>query len=256
MISSLTRKERLILIGITFACVFTLFLLYLFVYSPQQDRLVIKREELKTEQKLLTAVEAKAVQIESHSYKDTKTLQNQIPVEPLTEQLILQLEKAEVVSQSVIQSISFSKEDFAFEIEEKEDSVPGNEEVSSDEQESGKDSSMVKRLQMTMTIQSGNYFAMETFIHELENLPRIVEVNQLVMEGREEMSPVLTDEEPQPLTFQLVASAFYIPGLSDLNDSLPTIDSPPPSLKKNPFIQYTDPAVKEESAETTDIREN
>ncbi|MGG4166869.1 hypothetical protein ABEW00_05200 [Rossellomorea vietnamensis] len=249
MISSLTKKERLLLIVITFACMFSLFLIYFFVYFPQHDRLEMKQNELKTEQKLLSAVEAKTEQIETRSYKDIHTLQNQIPVEPLTEQLILQLEKAEVVSQSEIQSITFAKEDLAFSIEGDDDTLEGSSQGSSNPQETENDNSGVKRLQMTMTVQSENYFEMEKFIHELENLSRIVEVNQLLIQGREEMSPVLTDEGPEPLIFQLVASAFYIPGLSDLQDSLPSIDSPPPSLKKNPFIQYTDPSSEEGSAE-------
>ncbi|MEI2664580.1 type II secretion system protein GspM [Rossellomorea sp. LJF3] len=249
MISSLTKKERLLLIVSTFACLFSLFLCYYFVYSPQQDRLEMKQKELKAEQKILSAVEAKTEQIEAHSYKDIHTLQKQIPVEPLTDQIILQLEKAEVLSQSEIQSINFAKEDFAYSSEESDDTLEGNSQGSSSPQESGSDNSAVKRLQMTMTVQSGNYFEMEKFIHELENLPRIVEVNQLLIQGREEMSPVLTDEGPEPLIFQLVASAFYIPGLSGLQDSLPSIDSPPPSLKKNPFIQYTDPSSEEGTAE-------
>ncbi|MGG3915674.1 type II secretion system protein GspM [Rossellomorea vietnamensis] len=249
MISSLTKKERLLLIASAFVCLFSLFLFYYFVYSPQQDRLEMKQKELKAEQQILSAVEAKTEQIETHSYKDIHTLQNQIPVEPLTEQIILQLEKAEVLSQSEIQSITFAKEDFAYSSEESDDTLEGDSQGSSNPQESGNDHSGVKRLQMTMTVQSENYFEMEEFIHELENLPRVVEVNQLLIQGREEMSPVLSEKGPEPLIFQLVASAFYIPGLSDLQDGLPSIDTPAPLLKKNPFIQYTDPSSEEETAE-------
>ena len=260
MISSLTKKERLLLTGITLTCLVTLFLFSFFFYSPQKERLGIKQEELKTEQKLLAAVEAKAAQIENRSYKDSKSLQSQIPVEPLTEQLILQLEKVEVESQSTIISMNFSKEDFTFLNGDNEDSDLGKMEGSSDEKVIEKDTSLVKRLQMTMTVESENYFAMEKFIHELENLPRIIEVNQLVFEGKEEMTPVLTDEEPEPYTYQVVASAYYLPELTDLKDSVPSIDSPPPSLKKNPFMQYTDPSAKEDESTNTDdgttVREN
>lgn len=243
MISPLNKKERLLLIGITLACLITLFLFYFFIYSPQEDRLRVKHEELKTEQKILEAIEKKTSQIENHSFRDTKSLQEQIPVDPLTEQLILQFEKVEVLSQSTIQSMSFAKEDFLFSIEENEDSALGNGGEPSVEQVIEKDTSSIKRLQITMTVESENYFAMEKFISELENLERIVEINQLVFEGREEMSPVLDGGEPQPLSYQLVASAFYLPELTDLQDSVPTIDSPPPSMKKDPFIQYTDPSI-------------
>jgi type IV pilus assembly protein PilO len=249
MMSALNKKERLLLLGITLACLFTLLLFYFFFYSPQKDRLSIKHEELKTEQKILAAIETKTSQIENHSYRDTKSLQGQIPVDPLTEQLILQFEKVEVLSQSTIQSMSFAKEDFLFSSEENGDPALENDGEPSGEQVTDKDTSSVKRLQITMMVESENYFAMEKFIGELENLERIVEINQLVFEGREEMSPVLDGREPQPLIYQLVASAFYLPELTDLQDSVPSIDSPPPSMKKNPFIQYTNPA--EEGSITT-----
>ncbi|WP_044339507.1 hypothetical protein [Rossellomorea aquimaris] len=243
MISALNKKERMLLIGMTSACLITLFLFYFFVYSPQKDRLRVTHEGLKTEQKILAAIEKKTSQIENHSYRDTKSLQGQIPVDPLTEQLILQLEKAEVRSQSTIQSMSFSKEDFLFFSEENEDPAPGDGGEPPVEQVTDGDTSSVKRLQITMTVESENYFAMEKFISELENLERIVEINQLVFEGKEEMSPVLDGGQPQALSYQLVASAFYLPGLTDLQDSVPSIDSPSPSMKKDPFIQYTDPSM-------------
>jgi type IV pilus assembly protein PilO len=243
MISALNKKERLLLIGITISCLITLFLFYFFVYFPQKDRLRVNYEELKTEQKILAAIEKKTSQIENHTYRDTKSLQGQIPIDPLIEQLILQFEKVEVLSQSTIQSMSFTKEDFLFSSEENEDSSLEDGGEPSAEEVLDKDTSSVKRLQITMTVESENYFAMEKFISELENLERIVEINQLVFEGREEMSPGLDGGQPQPLSYQLVVSAFYLPELTDLQDSVPTIDSPPPSMKKDPFIQYTDPSI-------------
>ncbi|MGM0853311.1 MAG: hypothetical protein ACQEWI_11970 [Bacillota bacterium] len=245
MISSLNNKEKVLLIGMTIGCMFTLLIFYFLIFSPQKERLNLKQEELKTEQKLLAAIESKTSEIAKHSYRDTKSMQELIPVDPLTEQLLLQFEKAEVLSQSTIQSMSFAKEDFIFSIEQNEDATLQYQGETSEEQVIENDTSTVKRMQITMTVESDNYFSMEEFISTLENLERIVEVNHLVFEGRAEMSPVLTGEETQVITYQLVASAFYLPELTDLKDSVPSIDSPPPSLKKNPFIQYTDPATKE-----------
>ncbi|MGM0864303.1 MAG: type II secretion system protein GspM [Bacillota bacterium] len=242
MILSMNKKEKVLLIGMAIGCLFTLLIFYFFIFSPQQESLNLKQEELQTQQKLLAAIETKTSEIANHSYRDTTSMQEQIPVDPLTEQLLLQFEKAEVLSQSSIQSMSFAKEDFIFSNEE---TALENQEETPKEQVIENDTSSVKRLQITMTVESDNYFSMEKFISTLENLERIVEVNQLVFEGRKEMSPAITGEVPQAITYQLVASAFYLPELTDLQDSIPSIDSPPPSLKKNPFIQYTDPAATE-----------
>ncbi|MCA1063571.1 hypothetical protein QTG56_11925 [Rossellomorea sp. AcN35-11] len=245
MMINLNKKERMLLIGMTLACSVILSIFYFFIYSPQEKRQEMKQKELETEQKLLTAIETKVSEIADHSYRNSTSMQKQIPVSPLTEQLLLQFEKAEVVSDSTILSMSFAKEDFILPTEEAEDAPLENQEGSTGEQVAETVTTPVKRLLVTMTVESDNYFSMEKFINSLENLERIVEVNQLAFEGKEELGPVLNEEGPQPITYQLVASAFYLPELTDLKDGIPSFDSPPPSLKKDPFIQYLDPASAE-----------
>ncbi|WP_064092508.1 hypothetical protein [Rossellomorea aquimaris] len=241
----LSKREWTLFIGLILICVMSLSLLYFFVYSPQNTRLQRIQNELQTEKAILQAMEAKT-NVESRAFTDL-SLQKKIPVEPLTEQLLLDFEMAEVVSESFIQSMSFEKNDFSQTLSEIEG---GNEEDGTASTDVG--NSLIKRLQITMTVESPTYFEMERFLTEVENLERIVEVNQLIFTGTEEFNEGVVEGSDQSIIYQIVASAFYLPTLTELKESLPSIDSPPPSLKKNPFNQFTDPAGEEIQNDTED----
>lgn len=81
-----------------------------FSLSPLKSDLSIKEQTLETEQKLLDTVTQKNTETANTEPEDTSELQKKVPVEPLQEQFILDLEKAENVSNSEIKSMSFSKD--------------------------------------------------------------------------------------------------------------------------------------------------
>ncbi|MEB4616714.1 hypothetical protein, partial [Leucobacter sp. M11] len=80
-----------------------------------------KKDELGIQVKLQEAVEAKVDSIQENETPDSASLQKKIPVEPLTERIILDLEKAELLSGSTIQSINFEKTDGALAPDESEE---------------------------------------------------------------------------------------------------------------------------------------
>src|SRR4051812_38926590 len=81
-----------------------------FSLSPLKSDLSIKEQSLETEQKLLDTITQKNTETANTESEDTSELQKKVPVEPLQEQFILDLEKAENVSNSEIKSMSFSKD--------------------------------------------------------------------------------------------------------------------------------------------------
>ncbi|OIU70731.1 hypothetical protein [Rossellomorea aquimaris] len=230
---NLTKKQWSILISAAVTGVLLLAGVNYFVLQPAENRLQYKKEELGIQVKLQQAVEAKVDSIGKNETLDSSSLQQKIPVAPLTEGIILDLEKAELISGSAIQSINFEKTDGALAPTDREDTdaVPA-----ADSQLP----SLLKRMQMTMTVESPGYFEMEKFLEEIENLQRIVEINGLYFAGAQELKENMEGYSEDILTFELTASAFYIPELEDLKEGLPKIQSPPPSLKKNPLPQFPD----------------
>lgn len=78
--------------------------------TPLKSDVSIKQQSLETEQKLMEVVTQNKVDDISKVVEDTRELQKKVPVKPLLEQFILDLEKAETVSNRVISSMSFSKD--------------------------------------------------------------------------------------------------------------------------------------------------
>jgi type IV pilus assembly protein PilO len=226
-----SKKQWSIFISLFAAGLIMAAVLNFFLIQPMEERINYKEEELAIQLKLQEAIETKVNNINENDTADSTTLQKKIPVEPLTERLILDLEKAELVSGSTIQSINFERTDgpLAAQGNEESDGVPVKETQLPP---------LLKRLQMTMVVESPSYFEMEEFLEEIESLQRIVEINRLYFEGEEELKESIEGYSQDMVTFELTASAFFIPELDDLKDGVPAIQSPSPSLKKDPFPQF------------------
>jgi type IV pilus assembly protein PilO len=225
-----TKKQWSIFFSVIAAGLLMIAFLNFFLIQPLEERIQYQEEELALQLKLQKAIETKVNSITDNETADSTSLQKKIPVEPLTERLILDLEKAELISGSIIQSIIFERADGSL-------TEQGNE---------GSDGSvketqlppLLKRLKMTMVVEAPSYFEMEEFLEEIESLERIVEINGLYFEGEEELKENMEEYNEDTITFELTASAFYIPELDDLKDGVPAIQSPSPSLKKDPFPQF------------------
>jgi type IV pilus assembly protein PilO len=226
-----TRKQWSIFISLIAAGILMALVLHFFLIKPLEERLQYKEEELSIQSKLQEAVENKVNSIDENMTADSASLQQKIPAGPLTESVILDLEKAELISGSTIQSIHFEKTDgpLAAQKDEESDGDPVKETQLPP---------LLKRLQMTMIVESPSYFEMEQFLEELESLERIVEINGFYFEGEEELKESMEGYSEDTITFELTASAFFTPKLEDLKDGLPSIQSPSPSFKKDPFPQF------------------
>lgn len=236
MTSLSTKKEKsFVIIGIVVLVLLFLGLYFLYI-QPLKITFSIKQKELQTEEQLLSVIENQIKESTSDTYEGTEALQRKIPVKPLVEQLLLDIDKAEVVSGSLVTNMEFS----TGEIEG--DQPEGQQEVNvletpADQQ--GEDKASIplpqgmKKTTVVLTVKSSNYFEMEKFIESLESENRIILVEKLEINGQDEI--VSVDQDKQPIESEITISAFYMPNLTDLIDQLPKMEVPKSSDKKNPF---------------------
>ena len=85
--------------------------LYFFLLYPLQGEIALKETELANEERLLATINEKSVGANPISFESTTELQKKLPVKPLTDQFVRDLEKAEIVSNSEIQSMTFAESD-------------------------------------------------------------------------------------------------------------------------------------------------
>lgn len=230
----------------------TLLLVMLIVYAqffmliPLKSDLGIKKQSLETEQKLLETISQKKVGTAEATAEDTSMLQKKVPVQPLQEQFILDLEKAENVSNSKISTMSFSK-DAATTTDQTNLENANTTQTTSGQNDANQTTetqqtgptvpSGLKKLTVQVSVESQNYEDLEKFIETLESLQRIVVVEAITYSGGQEITSLT--QEDLPITYSLTVSAFYMPGLTDLAAELPKIDAPEPAGKDNPLSQFS-----------------
>ncbi|WP_419956033.1 pilus assembly protein PilO [Neobacillus niacini] len=224
--------------------------------TPLKSDVSMKQQSLETEQKLLDIVTQKKADDTIKVVEDTRELQKKVPVKPLLEQLILDLEKAETVSKSVISNMSFSKDaDVVIATAETPtERSNGTSQGTGTTIQTNVDSPQVaatpdqateppatnglKKLSVSLSVESPTYEDLEKFIQTLETLERIVVVESISYSGGEEITS--HEQEVAPLTYSLTVSAYYLPTLDDLVAELPKIDAPAPANKKNPLSSFSE----------------
>jgi type IV pilus assembly protein PilO len=275
-----SKKEAIVLVLsvlLTAAAVFGGYYLYL---EPKYKDIDSAKATLKTNQELLATLQQQQKKTSDITAESVAVLQRKVPVKPQLEQLILDLEKAEVVSGSSIKNMSFSEGDIVpppapapteegaqatdenkegeaaqsadkektDETEKTDESKATNETTNEGNKtaENGAENTYqptplpggIKRLMVTLQIESANYEEAKKFIEALEGLPRTVVVETVGFTSKAEVTNL--DEEPDVLSYTLTLSAFFMPTLTDLQDKLPELVAPPPANKTNPFNRFPD----------------
>lgn len=224
MIARFSRRQLLVFVLMLTVLGAAIIGLYFYLLYPRYQEIEELNNRVANEKKILAATRAEIAKQKSGLPESVVELQKKIPVKPLTEQLLLDLERAEVVSDSTISSMAFNEE-------ENETAEPqGKTKQSSSAPPDG-----LKKVTVQLTVQSPSYYQLERFLQTLENLNRIVSVETLSFTGNPELTSVAT--EVNPLTYSVTVSAFYYPKLEKLQNMLPQIDVPPPSKKRNPLTE-------------------
>jgi len=263
MKGAIDKKQFLIFfaIALTVSLLFTG--LYFWQISPLNTQVTTQENELSNQEKQMEALNAELSSTGSTSFATTVELQKQLPVKEAVDQLVLNLEKAEVISGSVITTMAFvdgevtlSEEEAAAALAAANEKASGGtagepaEPATSTEEAASSEESVeevdpaeaevvdllpqgVKKVSVAMTVQSPTYFEMEVFLESLHSMKRILKVDNLTFTGSEEIHSI--EQSSDKLEYQLTISVFYAPNLSDLQDQMPTIEAPNPGNKRDPF---------------------
>ena len=170
MILQFSKKEILILISGLFFVLILYFTISFAYLNPLKENVLQKEKQLTTEKQLQAAYEKRMTAVPSGEIKSASDLYKIIPKEPFTEQLILNFEKAEIVSDSIITFMGFGEGNSA---EQKETAAnPDNESDGSNDRNGEIVNNLPAGLQktsVTLTVEAKGYKGMEKFIQVLED---------------------------------------------------------------------------------------
>lgn len=160
---------------------------------------------------------------------NSRPLQKKVPVLPLEELLIMQLEKAEVKSNTLIQDVLFGQD--ALELVGDVAQVETDEEIENP-------SASLSQLLIEVDLLASSYEQVDRFIQEVEQMDRIFIVQSIDLEPPEERNEAETEIEPLELAISF--QAFYRPDLTDLQPEAPKLDAPMPAGKEDPTTRAGD----------------
>lgn len=230
----------MILSFLLFAVIFFgVFFLYI---KPMQQSLSLKQNELSMNEQLLETIGQKDdpnVKIDSMS---VASLQQKLPVKPLTEQLILEVAKAETIADSFVKNIQVSVvEGLPLGVNGENPAIQQNPEGQKADGDSLSEAGIpgMKKIDITLEIESVNYLGLEKFIQSLEKSKRIIAVEAIEFTGPDEVKNLETIDQVT-IPYKLIVSAFYMPDLLELQKLLPKYNFPEPSFKKEPFTRFED----------------
>jgi type IV pilus assembly protein PilO len=262
-------KEKIIFAAAVFILILYIVLLQFYFLSPLKSDLKVKQQTLQTEQKLVETMQQKQTGNNETWNENTTELQKEIPVKPLQDQFILDLQQAEAVSDSQIKSMSFADGGQAAAASTQTATTSSSTQTQADTSTSQTNTSggasqqqnaqttsgaggqqntqnpstaqtpsqpAVSKLTVQLSIESQHYEDLEKFINTLEGLKRITVVEAINYTGNSEITSL--DQESKSLTYTLTVTAYYLPGLPDLEKQLPKVDYPAPANKENPLSQF------------------
>jgi type IV pilus assembly protein PilO len=268
----LEKKHYLIVLGVFLLALFFYLSAYYIYLNPLKTSLSLKESQLKTEQQLTAALETRVASVNESDFSSTAEMQKKLPVDPTVDQLVLDLEKTEVISDSFITSIEFNAGDQTvssieegtgqqestsvllteqadgLDTQQAEVAQTENLGVSAGEQDKGNLMNMPDGLATTtatIVVEAEKYLDLEKFIETLENLQRIVVVKSISFSGPEEIFTLADESELIEMT--LTINAFYLPELKDLKDYSPKVQVPESANKRDPFPSFGD--VSEDGTE-------
>lgn len=251
------NKKLLISVGILLILA-TLFLIYFYTVYPKGKEVEQKEREIIVQEQLLKTLLHKDEET-NETFINTVQLQELVPVKPLTQQILLDIKKAETISGSFVVNMSFQDGQAMEETKETEEAqIKGMEEIEGEQEKAKMEvrentiplPAGVEKIAVNLTVESPTYFEMEKFLQALEGLRRIIVIEAIDFNAGDEI--LEENQEKKPLTYQVSLSAFYMPTLLDLINQLPQIDTPPPAKKRNPLSSFgniTGSSVENKQAE-------
>jgi type IV pilus assembly protein PilO len=249
----LTKKQSLISVLALLLTALLFFVGYNTFLRPLEQEMELLESDLMTEQQLLQAANEKTGMPAEQLIKSSVELQKRLPVKPFTEQFLLELEKAEVMSDSLILSMQFSDEE---ELDlgtgaageekgpEKRQMVMNEETgtITPEEKQTGTEAAEnvgalpvgLQKVTVQISVESQWYKDLLTFIETVEKSRRISQVEKISFQGPQEPT-TLAETESLTIQYELTISTYYHPALEELRKDIPAIDIPEPGEKEDPF---------------------
>lgn len=228
------QKDIAVVVLASFLLIMAVGFTYFSVYSPAKESKLQMERSLASEQEVLMALQNQLQELPEGERINPLELQQKITVEPLTDKVLLQVEQAELLSNTLIKSVGFTEEPFEIPVP-----VEGVENV--------------QQLIATVELEAVDYEGITAFIKEIEAMKRIMIVEAINFNSNPEQTQL--GEQQEPLAVSLQFSAFYRPDLIALSDTAPKVDAPAPANKNNPMPQNDGTYLVTEAAAEDDAEE-
>lgn len=241
--SSLSKSQKekgLIVLAIIFLLALAAYS-YFSLYAPAKEARLQAEQTLSSERDVLIALQAQLKELPEGERISTSDLQQKVSVEALTELIVLQIEQAELISNTLVDNIGITEG-----LVELPVPVEGLENL--------------QEVLTTVTIKANDYQEITTFIEEVESMERIMIVEAIDFGSNEEITTA--DQVSEAIDVNVTFSAYFRPDLIALADTLPKIDAPAPAGKVNPLPQNDgtdlaeEPEVEEDAGVDIDVEVN
>lgn len=213
--SNMTKRQKetgLLILAIVFLIVLGAYS-YFQIYAPAKDSSERAEQTLANERDILFALQRQEAQQSQSRLSSSRPLQEKLPVKPLEDLILLQVQKAEVKSEALVNEVNFSLEETIME------NPP----------------ELVENVQAVVAevhLQADEYIQIDRFIEEIEQMERIFIIDRIEFTAPEE---VRTFEQKSGLMDLLITfHAFFRSDLGNLENEAPKVDAPVPAGKQDP----------------------
>lgn len=242
MTLQINKKEKKILLFGSIVLLLIFIFLYFNFLQPLRADVQSKGKQLKTNEKLYSSVLNQKTDVKETVVENTLYLQKRLPVKALVDQFILDLQKAETMSNSLILQMVFGSENKEEEENVLDNIKQGFSVIQGEENSESKENvalpTGIEKITVNLLIKSPSYFELEKFLETVENLERIVTVESINFSGNPEVTTL--GQKKTDINYQVSLSLYYMPDLEDLQDELPKFESGKPANKRNPLTQFDD----------------
>lgn len=206
---------------------------YFYLIYPKVTVLANTKNQIEMEQKMLDVLEGNVPSEEETISEQTTQMQRKLPVKPLVDQLLLDFQKVEALSNTYIVNIDINQNLDVSSQEEDVAEVNDTDETNDTTQEAIPMIEGLKQIQAYLSIRAKGYEDLFQFLAEIDQLPRIISIDSISFMGNDEK--IMIDDEQETLEFSVTVSTYYYPNLHELKDQHPKVIYPDPSEKENPF---------------------
>ncbi|RSL32269.1 hypothetical protein D7Z54_16595 [Salibacterium salarium] len=174
---------------------------YISTIQPLQSSQQTLAEEIEVLENRLGEAERESIASSKDVAADLYALQRELPLQPMPDEILLELDRAEEMSDSYILSIE-KLDEVETTAADSEADIP-EEEIATEERGEATPFSYLVR------VRTPQYENVASFLESIDQSTRLLNVDMLRFDGREKQ--VWEDEEPAPLTTTIILTAFYYP---------------------------------------------